>query len=174
MAVVQDHWKDFLDTFGFWKKTKHSDTKGSPGEARTEDLSLSALRRKCEICSRTFNMFRTRGVLLLDEVDLILHPLKSELNWPIGPKEPLDLTDGHDGLGPGIRWLLPHQLLEAIRCVMRRIRTKRVEVIGTAASALDMAVPLVTEAIELDRRKQYATVRVTCYLAIFDERAREL
>ena len=32
------------------------------------------------------------GALLLDEVDLLLHPLKSELNWPIGPKFPLDLT----------------------------------------------------------------------------------
>ena len=162
MAVVQDQWKDFLDTFGFWKKKKHSGTKGSPGGERTEDLSLSALRRKCELCSRTFSMFRTRGVLLLDEVDLILHPLKSELNWPIGPKEPLDLTDGQEGLGPGIRWLLPHQLLEAIRCVMRRIRSKPVETIGSAASALDVAVPLVTEAIDFDRRKQYAKVRGDC------------
>ena len=34
------------------------------------------------------------GALLLDEVDLILHPLKSELNWPLGPKEPLDFTRG--------------------------------------------------------------------------------
>jgi len=30
------------------------------------------------------------GVLLLDEVDLVLHPLKSELNWPLGNPEPLD------------------------------------------------------------------------------------
>ena len=30
------------------------------------------------------------GVALLDEVDLLLHPLKSELNFPIGEKEPLD------------------------------------------------------------------------------------
>ena len=29
---------------------------------------------------------RQRGIALLDEVDLLLHPLKSELNFPIGPK----------------------------------------------------------------------------------------
>ena len=31
-------------------------------------------------------------VLLLDEVDLLLHPLKSELNFPIGPWKELDLS----------------------------------------------------------------------------------
>ena len=31
------------------------------------------------------------SVLMLDEVDLILHPLKSEhLNWPLGKRKPLD------------------------------------------------------------------------------------
>ena len=29
------------------------------------------------------------GVLLLDEIDVILHPLRSELNWPLGRKVPL-------------------------------------------------------------------------------------
>ena len=43
-----------------------------------------------------------------------------------------------------------------------RIRSKPVETIGSAASALDVAVPLVTEAIEFDRRKQYAKVRGDC------------
>ena len=35
-------------------------------------------------------------------MDLILHPLKSELNWPIGRKEPLDFTRSR--LGTGLRW----------------------------------------------------------------------
>lgn len=30
-----------------------------------------------------------QGALLMDEVDLILHPLKSELNFPIGMKHDL-------------------------------------------------------------------------------------
>jgi len=39
--------------------------------------------------ARVLGMFR-EGVLIMDEVDLILHPLKSELNFPIGPKLVLD------------------------------------------------------------------------------------
>ena len=30
-----------------------------------------------------------RGCCIMDEVDMILHPLHSELNFPLGPKEPL-------------------------------------------------------------------------------------
>lgn len=46
------------------------------------------------------------------QVDLILHPLKSELNFPIGRKEPLDLTQNR--MGRGLRWELPHALFDAI------------------------------------------------------------
>jgi hypothetical protein len=46
--------------------------------------------------------------MLLDEVDLILHPLKSELNFPIGEKFDLD------GAEEGERWGLPIHLMDAI------------------------------------------------------------
>lgn len=46
------------------------------------------------------------GVLLMDEVDVLLHPLKSELNFPIGFKSPIDLS--------GYRWDLPIHLFEAV------------------------------------------------------------
>lgn len=46
------------------------------------------------------------GVALLDEVDLLLHPLKSELNFPIGKKVSLDL-EPH-------RWTLPFFLLDGL------------------------------------------------------------
>eukprot|EP01083_Nonionella_stella_P030773 84290_1 len=46
------------------------------------------------------------GVLLMDEVDLILHPLKSELNFPIGAKHDLDFHP--------LRWTLPIHMLDAI------------------------------------------------------------
>jgi Ca2+-binding EF-hand superfamily protein len=46
------------------------------------------------------------GTLIMDEVDLLLHPLRSELNFPIGPKQPLDLSPD--------RWELPIHLLDAI------------------------------------------------------------
>lgn len=49
-----------------------------------------------------------KGVLLMDEVDLLLHPLRSELNFPVGETQPLDLdTD---------RWMLPIHLLVRV-CV---------------------------------------------------------
>ena len=52
------------------------------------------------------------GKLILDEVDLILHPLKSELNWPLGAKHPLDFTRSRSG--NGLRWQIPLHLLDAI------------------------------------------------------------
>lgn len=56
-------------------------------------------------------LFRS-GVLLLDEVDLILHPLKSELNWPIGLKDPIDFSRGK--LGIGLRWDVFYHLIDAV------------------------------------------------------------
>ena len=50
------------------------------------------------------------GVMLLDEVDLILHPLKSELNFPMGEKHDLDVSE------QGERWDLPIHLFDAIFC----------------------------------------------------------
>jgi hypothetical protein len=61
---------------------------------------------------KMITLFR-EGVLLLDEVDLLLHPLKSELNWPIGIKEPLDFTQSRS-IGSGMRWEIAWHLLDAI------------------------------------------------------------
>lgn len=56
---------------------------------------------------KTLKLFR-EGVMLLDEVDLVLHPLKSELNFPTGEKFPLDASES------GERWGLPIHLVDAI------------------------------------------------------------
>jgi hypothetical protein len=71
----------------------------------------ASLRQQVEVCIETMKLFH-KGVLLMDEVDLILHPLKSELNFPVGRKEPLDLTKNK--LGNGLRWELPFFLLDAV------------------------------------------------------------
>jgi len=47
-----------------------------------------------------------KGVLVMDEVDVLLHPLRSELNFPIGPKYPIDLS--------GFRWDLPIHIIDGI------------------------------------------------------------
>eukprot|EP01060_Flectonema_neradi_P040006 TRINITY_DN8997_c1_g1_i1.p1 TRINITY_DN8997_c1_g1~~TRINITY_DN8997_c1_g1_i1.p1 ORF type:complete len:4144 (+),score=716.08 TRINITY_DN8997_c1_g1_i1:58-12489(+) len=46
------------------------------------------------------------GALLLDEVDVLLHPLRSELNFPIGNKHAIDLA--------GQRWDLPMFIIDAV------------------------------------------------------------
>ena len=49
---------------------------------------------------------KEKGIALLDEVDVILHPLFSELNFPIGKKEPLPLSPE--------RWFFPLHLLSSL------------------------------------------------------------
>ena len=51
------------------------------------------------------NMWK-EGVVIMDEVDLLLHPLKSELNFPIGDKDPIDMGNN--------RWDLPFHLLQLV------------------------------------------------------------
>lgn len=46
------------------------------------------------------------GILIMDEVDVLLHPLRSELNFPIGNKFPIDLAAN--------RWELPIYLVDAV------------------------------------------------------------
>jgi thiol-disulfide isomerase/thioredoxin len=71
-------------------------------KSKLEELKLQASE-----LAKILSLFR-EGVMLLDEVDLILHPLKSELNFPIGDKFDLDGSD------EGERWNLPIHLLDAI------------------------------------------------------------
>ncbi|KAL3658013.1 hypothetical protein V7S43_017055 [Phytophthora oleae] len=46
------------------------------------------------------------GILIMDEVDVLLHPLRSELNFPIGNKFPIELAAN--------RWELPIFLIDAV------------------------------------------------------------
>ncbi|CAJ1434395.1 unnamed protein product [Effrenium voratum] len=48
----------------------------------------------------------SKGVCMIDEVDMVLHPLRSELNFPIGPKNLIDFAPH--------RWQIPLHLLEGI------------------------------------------------------------
>eukprot|EP01061_Rhynchopus_euleeides_P007779 TRINITY_DN1682_c1_g1_i2.p1 TRINITY_DN1682_c1_g1~~TRINITY_DN1682_c1_g1_i2.p1 ORF type:complete len:3842 (+),score=1703.90 TRINITY_DN1682_c1_g1_i2:1018-11526(+) len=68
------------------------------------------------------------GSLLLDEVDVLLHPLRSELNFPIGNKHAIDLA--------GQRWSLPMFLIDAIFATSRKkLVTPPDTFWGNAASA---------------------------------------
>ena len=81
----------------------------SSGELTKEEIEHS--RAQAVLSDQIFTIFRG-SVEIMDEVDIILHPLKSELNWPLGAKEPLDFTRSR--IGNGLRWGLPSHLLDAI------------------------------------------------------------
>ncbi|CAJ1380920.1 unnamed protein product [Effrenium voratum] len=70
------------------------------------------LETEARVSSRVLHMFH-RGVLLLDEVDLLLDPLKSELNWPMGEKRAIDLIEPELGAAC-LRGRLPFHILDAI------------------------------------------------------------
>jgi hypothetical protein len=52
-----------------------------------------------------FDLWKS-GVLIMDEVDVLLHSLRSELNFPIGEKKPIDLS--------GPRWFLPLHIFDGL------------------------------------------------------------
>jgi hypothetical protein len=85
-------------------------SKGQKLVQSAEELALKDLM--ADEMAKVIKMWRageaegTGGVALLDEVDLLLHPLKSELNFPIGRKDPLD--------GSPQRWNFAVHLLDAI------------------------------------------------------------
>ena len=65
----------------------------------------NAARTECLELGKSLKLFQ-ESVLIMDEVDLILHPMKSELNFPIGDKHELDFSPQ--------RWLLPIHLIDSI------------------------------------------------------------
>lgn len=67
------------------------------------------LREEADVARRAMGLLKN-GVAILDEVDVVLHPLRSELNWPLGSKAPLDFTIEASGL----RWRIPHLLIDAV------------------------------------------------------------
>ena len=77
-----------------------------------------SLEREVHFGRKIFKMFELQSVLLMDEIDLIMHPLKSELNWPLGVRYSLDLSDttSLDGMA-GFRYRLPWFLLELVFAV---------------------------------------------------------
>ena len=78
---------------------------------RSEVVTTDVNPEDVYYCGEILKLFKA-GSLLLDEVDLLLHPLKSELNWPIGIKDPIDFS--RSKLGMGLRWDMQWHLLDSI------------------------------------------------------------
>ena len=84
------------------------------GEKRLRIKSVMA-----DEIARIMRLWKDNGVLILDEVDLLLHPLRSELNFPIGPKK----TAGAEPAALGNADI-------SARCHILRINGPRVRVAG--------------------------------------------
>jgi hypothetical protein len=68
-----------------------------------------------------------RSFLVMDEVDVLLHPLRSELNFPIGAKVPIDLG--------AQRWNLPFFLLDCLVATDTESRRQQQQQQQAAAAA---------------------------------------
>ncbi|KAG9413019.1 hypothetical protein AC1031_016040 [Aphanomyces cochlioides] len=76
--------------------------------SKTGQRIRSMLTARSDMADELHQILRLwqKGVLIMDEVDVLLHPLRSELNFPIGNKFPIDLAAN--------RWELPLYLLDTI------------------------------------------------------------
>ena len=102
-----------------------------PANWNADQVEILCNLRQIGPIKSILSLFRD-GVLLLDEVDLLLHPLKSELNWPLGSKEALDLTlapkgsplnDDGTKKWVGLRWQLSLHLIDALMYAATRRTT---------------------------------------------------
>jgi len=73
-----------------------------PAAMKNDRIDYERDRNLVVDCLKKFQ----NSILIMDEVDLILHPLKSELNFPTGPKVKLDFSP--------MRWELPIHIVDAI------------------------------------------------------------
>lgn len=73
-------------------------------------------------------------------MDWLLHPLKSELNWPLGDRQPLDFSRSAT-LGSGVRWHLPFHLLDGLFLALhgRAADSRAAEGVSPTAGALSAA-----------------------------------
>ena len=101
-----------FDDRGFLQRAK--DTMASlfrKDEKSEREVLMGEMKFQAKVCHQVLTLFQ-QGTAILDEVDLLLHPLKSELNWPLGPKKPLDFSTSKKG--NGLRWKIPFHLLDAM------------------------------------------------------------
>lgn len=72
---------------------------------------VAGLRGEAQVAASILGLLKG-AVAVIDEVDIVLHPLKSELNWPLGGRAPLDFTVQTAPLG--LRWRVPYLLIDAV------------------------------------------------------------
>ena len=88
------------------------------GPKKMKEWERDDIKKQIEVCIAVVQTFKT-GLVIMDEVDMLLHPLRSELRWPLGNKAPLDLTEPFgnrqgDEESIGMRWRVTWHLIAAV------------------------------------------------------------
>ena len=110
--------------------------------------TMTARSEMSDALVRIYHMWK-QGVLIMDEVDVLLHPLRSELNFPIGNKQAIDLS--------GYRWDLPIHMLDSLfygkrkaSCEPTTVWAKAEKIAGfTAVAVLEAIASIIEEGYEL-------------------------
>merc|ERR1719502_662217 len=98
------------------------------------------MERDMRAIVQVLNLFRG-GCLIMDEVDLLLHPLKAELNFPIGTKHPLDFSPE--------RWTCAIHALDAVFYLERQAMSVPFHQSGRAHTILAELSTVIAEGYEL-------------------------
>ena len=108
---------------------------------------IAEMRKEGAVAAEIVKLFQSAGVLILDEVDLILHPLRSELHWPLGRRVPLDFSTSRSG--DGLRWKLPFFLIDGIfACALGRAAAEEAQGSNDAAGIVKRIAEVVNRAVE--------------------------
>ncbi|BAM40713.1 uncharacterized protein TOT_020000967 [Theileria orientalis strain Shintoku] len=92
------------------EKTKEKGGQGAGSADGNDYVYHRDVQLEMDMCLRILELFNN-AVLLMDEIDLLLHPLKSELHWPMGQKVPISHLNNSEFQ---IRWLLPWHILRVL------------------------------------------------------------
>ncbi|MAT98943.1 MAG: hypothetical protein CL608_17505, partial [Anaerolineaceae bacterium] len=97
------------------------------------------MERDMRAIVQVISLFRS-GCLIMDEVDLLLHPLKAELNFPIGAKHPLDFSPE--------RWTCAIHALDAVFYLERKAMSVPFHQSGRAHCILERLQAVIEEGYE--------------------------
>ena len=142
-----------------------------PQNWNVSQVEILVSLRQLEPFKKIFQLFN-EGVLLLDEVDMLLHPLKSELNWPLGVKDALDLTiapkgspENEDGSKrwAGLRWQIAIHVVDAVHYCWTKRSLSDYRDNAIAERALDALFRAFSSGV------QAKLIQTTPHLVVLDE-----
>ena len=130
----------------------------APARNNSFALEKPALHEQARRAVELLQIWR-RGVAVIDEVDVVLHPLRSELNWPLGDRHAIDFSP--------YRWQLPWHLLHAVMVAQSAGNGSPLVYGGTGAPAETSVLERLREAV--DRGGDDAMLQRVPHVALLSE-----